>query len=93
VQDQDGKAAQGVANPRAHFQTHYIVAVDGKYYDPSYGGDAFESSADWEAKSVAGFAVQYKDVVANPNLVTRWLVKKNTDGVDLDVTETDNAPA
>jgi hypothetical protein len=48
-------AAQNNANPQAIFDNHSVIKwTNGKYYDPSYG-KTYDSLADFENQSIAGF--------------------------------------
>lgn len=57
VNDVQGVEGQGtILNPYSDFGVHYMVKINGKYYDPSYGA-RFDSLKDWEETSVAGYYV------------------------------------
>jgi len=47
--------AQGNKNARAWFGNHAIIKYDGKYYDPSYGGNLFAAKQAWEDASLQHF--------------------------------------
>ncbi len=66
--DQVGVPGQGVENPPANFNLHYIVRSLGKYYDPSYGNGPFqgatedEAARNWKNHSLAGFSQNCRDI-------------------------------
>ena len=45
---------QGNPDPPPRFWNHYIVWIDGVYYDPSYGSGPFTSQGAWENGSIDG---------------------------------------
>jgi len=53
--DEEGVPGQGNANPPSAFGNHFLVVLDGKYYDPSYGTGPFSSENEWENASLDGF--------------------------------------
>jgi len=61
VLDKPGLPGQGVENPIANFTFHFIVRIQGEFFDPSYGSGPYsgltekEAWADWEADSISGF--------------------------------------
>lgn len=55
---------QGNPIPPAWFRNHFIVWIDGRYYDPSYGSGPFNSQGDWENGSIDGLA----DCFAQPQM-------------------------
>ena len=55
---------QNNANPPEYFMNHYIVWIDGQYYDPSYGAGPFASQSAWENGSMDGLV----DTTANPRM-------------------------
>jgi len=56
-------AAQGNNESPSAFQNHRIVSYGGKFYDPSYGGEAYSTQKTWEIASLAGFRRWDTDVV------------------------------
>lgn len=61
------------------FRNHAILMVDDKFYDPSYGGDAHNNRASWEAASLAG--TKAKRIVDPQAAIPQYFVavKKNVD--------------
>ena len=61
LNDLEGLPGQGVGNPPAFFNQHFIVLVGGRYYDPSYGSGPFGGTSHhqaweaWEDVSIDGF--------------------------------------
>jgi hypothetical protein len=49
-------SGQNNTNPKSHFYNHYIVKINGTYYDPSYGTKA-TSEIDWQTQSLDGIAL------------------------------------
>lgn len=78
VADGPGAHGQNTTNPKSHFSDHWIVRIDGKYYDPSYG-TVFDSMQQWEDGSVIGFYTVNAQGANNYRLVFR----KNPNGYDL----------
>jgi hypothetical protein len=58
VTDSSGVSGQGTSNPLSYFNQHFIVRVDGQFYDPSYGGSVHASIDAWEAASIWGLGLQ-----------------------------------
>jgi hypothetical protein len=55
---------QNNASPPEYFTNHYIVWIDGQYWDPSYGAGPFPAQGDWENASIDGLV----NIVVNPRL-------------------------
>ncbi len=55
MQDGSGLPAQNNDNPVGWFGNHALVLLEGKVYDPSYGGEPFSDFNAWEDAAVAGF--------------------------------------
>ena len=71
----------GNESPRA-FALHLMVRSGGRYFDPSYGGSPLANEAEWENRSLAGFArltqtnehpplVPDGDAIASSKLIAR----------------------
>lgn len=60
VVDMPGIAGQDNGNPASWFARHFIVKINMKYYDPSYGAGPFSGTTDqatmaWEGGAIAGY--------------------------------------
>ncbi|MCG8328773.1 MAG: hypothetical protein MI974_13865, partial [Chitinophagales bacterium] len=65
VVDLEGVPGQGnIANPYSDFGSHYIVLMNGKLYDPSYGLK-YNTLKDWEEGSIDGYYIV--EEVLSPN--------------------------
>lgn len=58
--DADGIPGQENPNPASYFSRHFIVKINGKYYDPSYGAGPFEGTTneanlEWEQGAIDGY--------------------------------------
>ena len=58
--DADGVPGQDNPNPASYFGRHFIVLINGKFYDPSYGAGPFTGTSSqanlaWEQASMAGY--------------------------------------
>ena len=88
--DSQGIPAQTNANPQAFFGDHVVVEFGGKYYDPSYGSNVFESQQAWEDAALDGFGLiifanpalpdQAQSNPALPQGVTIWMWKSDLKG-------------
>ncbi len=54
-----GCAAQNNIDPIAIFPNHALVEIDGKIYDPSYGGTSYDNVNAWKATNVVGYGAQF----------------------------------
>lgn len=72
----EGVPAQGFQNnnPRATFQNHVVVEINGKIYDPSYG-TVFTNPTEWENGSLFGLGVEFTR--NSDNSIHHWLKKRN----------------
>jgi hypothetical protein len=62
--DQDGLPGQDESNPASYFSRHFIVKINGRYYDPSYGAGPFtgtthQATLQWEDAGLAGYHGSY----------------------------------
>lgn len=64
-------AGQGGTTPPQEFIQHYLIEVEGKLYDPSYGTGPFGSQQEWENASIAGFSRLVTDDAGHQVLVAR----------------------
>lgn len=56
-----GAPGQDTTAPPPDFPNHYILRIQGKYYDPSYGNGPFENHESWEAASLAADGTIVRD--------------------------------
>lgn len=108
AQDNSGPADHGGQNqphPRSNFLVHWLVKLDGTYYDPSYGTTK-ATLAGFDADNVSGYYDREPLVwineanyggdtngnhIPNENIqVIRWLVKQNPTAEDLEQKSTAN---
>ena len=52
--DLTGIPGQRNPDPPGGFYNHFIVRIDGKFLDPSYGAGPFTTHAAWEAAAIDG---------------------------------------
>ncbi len=57
----EGAPGQDSPSPPPDFPNHYILRIDGKYYDPSYGNGPFDDHESWEAASLAADGTIVRD--------------------------------
>ena len=58
--DAEGLPGQDNSNPASYFSRHFIVKINGAYYDPSYGAGPYTGTQDqanlaWEQDSIDGY--------------------------------------
>jgi len=58
--DADGIPGQDEPNPASYFGRHFVVKINGKYYDPSYGAGPYEGTTNeanllWEQSAIDGY--------------------------------------
>lgn len=80
VIDEIGIPGQGeIDNPYSDFGSHHVTQIPetGKIYDPSYGGNPYNSFEEWEENSIAGF---FEFIEEEIDGVKRWFyrIRKNT---------------
>jgi len=80
--DLKGVAGQGNEDPYSEFENHFIVMYNHEYYDPSYGGDIYNTKEKWENASLDGFLVYKKHYHSLISYSTETVVKKNTLGLE-----------
>ncbi len=77
VEDLHGLRGQDEGDPASLFARHFMVKLDGRYYDPSYGRGPFEgprplANQAWEETSLAGFVAWLENALGarknDPNL-------------------------
>jgi hypothetical protein len=80
VTDQNGVNGQNTSNPKADFGVHFLVSINGRFYDPSYGAD-YATLRDWKNASVAGFAIpaQVPNSPGNYRLIIRRTLATDDD--------------
>ena len=61
TKNRQGIAGQGNPEPPEFFWDHGIVYHDGKFYDPSYGGQPAPSELEYENKAISGLIGQGND--------------------------------
>ena len=82
----NGVAGQNNARPAKLFTKHFVIGINGQYYDPSYGL-IYANSQDFFTKAVAGFAITQNApyngfvndgaaVVAYNNALAIYLIRK-----------------
>ena len=80
VVDLEGVSGQGKKdspNPYADFYLHYVTAVNGRIYDPSYG-EWYTNVKDWEDAAVVGFFV-FKRETGDHGTNALYKIRKNTE--------------
>jgi hypothetical protein len=77
-----GIRGQNTSNPYSLFRRHGIVRLDGKYYDPSYGGEPFTDLKAWENGLISGYGI-FDDKHGSP----RFVFRSNPGSLDIVISE------
>jgi hypothetical protein len=77
-----GVAGQDNPNPYSDFNRHFILKVNGRYYDPSYGKD-YGNVLEWENDNVAGFFLEERYETSSKKQSIMWIVRKNGNQIDI----------
>ena len=69
----DGIKGQNNPNPKSTFDSHALIEIAGKIYDPSYGAGPFNNLREWEDAAIDGFI----NMEQLPDNTARMILRKN----------------